>query len=85
MRITLDDPSATWVHLDGMTGEIVSVMDRSRRAYRWWFNGLHSLDFPGLVQRRPVWDVVMLILLAAGFAFSLTGVVIGVRRLRGLG
>jgi len=45
------------------------------------FNGLHSLDFPGLVNRRPLWDVVMVLLLTLGFAFSVTAVVIALKRL----
>ncbi len=81
MRYVLNDEAQTWVHVDMTNGNIVSVMDRSRRAYRWLYNGLHSLDIPGLADRRPLWDVVMLVLLAGGFAFSTTAAVIGCRRL----
>jgi hypothetical protein len=56
-------------------------MDRSRRLYRWLFNGLHSLDVPGLVEERPLWDFIMLLLLMIGFTGSLTGVVVASRRL----
>lgn len=55
-------------------------MDRSRRVYRWLFNGLHSFDFPGLTNHRPLWDIVILTLLTLGFVFSVIGVVIGWRR-----
>ncbi len=75
VRVWLDDTEQTWVHVDMQTGLIVSVMDQSRRIYRWLFNGLHSLDFPGLVERRPLWDVLILSLLTLGFLVSLTGVV----------
>ncbi|XOV82599.1 MAG: hypothetical protein ACFHXK_17280 [bacterium] len=77
----LSDANQTWVHVDHQSGEVLSVLDRSRRAYRWLYNGLHSLDFPGLANRRPLWDVVMLILLFAGFVASITSVVIASRRL----
>ena len=80
IRVVLDDPGETWLHIDNRSGEILSVIDRSRRVYRWAFNGLHSLDIPGLVDRRPLWDAVMLTLLIAGLAVSGTGVVIGFRR-----
>ncbi|WP_447968423.1 PepSY domain-containing protein [Nitrospira sp. M1] len=80
LRFELDDSSQTWIHINMVTGEIVSIMDLGRRIYRWLFNGLHSLDFPGLVDYRPLWDIVMLILLSVGFMFSATGVVIGWRR-----
>jgi hypothetical protein len=81
LRTRLTDAAGTWVHVDRQTGAIVSVMDRGRRLYRWLFNGLHSLDLPGLVERRPWWDATMLGLLAVGFLFSVTGVVLGYRRL----
>jgi hypothetical protein len=45
------------------------------------FNGLHSLDVPGLVERRPLWDLVMLLLLSSGLLASVTGVVVGSKRL----
>lgn len=82
MRIVFSDPKATWVHVDLNSARIVTVMDRSRRVYRWLFNGLHSLDFPGLVNRRPLWDITILGLLSLGLCFSVTGVVIAYRRLR---
>ncbi len=83
LRVILADPLQTWVHVDMESGQIVSVMDRGRRQYRWLFNGLHSLDFPGLSNHRPAWDVLMLSLLGLGFVFCVTGVVIGMKRLLG--
>jgi uncharacterized iron-regulated membrane protein len=81
IRVEVSDPRQTWVHIDGRTGQILSVLDQSRRVYRWLYNGLHSLDIPGLVNKRPLWDFVMLILLLAGFAASSTGFVIGIKRI----
>lgn len=81
IRAVLDDSNSTWIHLDAFSGEVLSVMDRGRRVYRWLFNGLHSLDFPWLAKHRPVWDIVMFIGLFAGFSVSVTGTVIGLRRL----
>ena len=80
LRLELDDPQQTWVHIDMETGVMISVMDQSRRIYRWLFNGLHSLDIPGFVEHRPLWDIVMLLFLTIGFTFSMTGVVIGWKR-----
>ena len=73
VRVEMSDSSQTWVHIDGRSGEILSVLDRSRRVYRWLYNGMHSLDIPGLVDTRPLWDVLMLVLLLSGFAASSTG------------
>ncbi len=81
LRVALGDAGESWIHVDPSNGRIISVMDRTRRIYRWLFNGLHSFDFPGLVNRRPLWDVIMLGLLTCGFVFSITGMLIGYRRL----
>lgn len=81
-RIELDDDSATWIHVDSLNGEIVSTIDRSRRMYRWLYNGLHSLDLPGLIDNKPLWTVVMTALLASGLIFSITGIVVAFRHLR---
>lgn len=83
LRIVLGDAGGSWIHVDPSNGRIISVMDRTRRVYRWLFNGLHSFDFPGLVNRRPLWDVIMLGLLTCGFVFSITAIVIGYRRILG--
>ena len=80
IRVELSDQHQTWVHVDSRSGEIISVVDSSRRLYRWLYNGLHSLDIPGLANKRPLWDIVMLILLVTGFITSSTGVVIGMKR-----
>ncbi len=81
LRITLADESDTWIHVDPGNGEILSLIDRSRRAYRWLYNGLHSLDFPGLVDNRLLWLTVMTALLGLGLTFSITGIVISARYL----
>jgi hypothetical protein len=81
IRVELDDPEATWVHVDAASGVILAVEDRGRRLYRWLYHGLHSWDFPWLIERRPLWDALMLSLLALGFAFSVTGAYLGAKRL----
>ena len=81
LRIVLADIDETWIHINLDDGQIISVMDKSRRMYRWLFNGIHSLDLPGLVNRRPLWDVLMVVLMIIGFTFSLTGLVIAYKKL----
>ena len=82
VRVVLNDEAHTWIHIDVASGAILGVMDRSRRVYRWLFNGLHSFDFPGLASHRPLWDIVMLLALLAGFSFTVTAVIIGLKRTR---
>ena len=81
LRMVLQDQAASWVYVNPESGRVIQVMDRSRRLYRWLFFGLHTLDFP-LLASDWIWTPVMLGLLGFGFAFSITSVVIGWRRLR---
>jgi hypothetical protein len=61
---------------------VLGHSDRVARARRWLFNAAHSLDFPWLLQHRPAWDAVVWLLSAIGLMVSVSGVVIGWRRLR---
>ena len=56
-------------------------VDRHRRMSRWLFALLHSWDWLPLLDQRPLWDVLMIVLSLGGTAMSLTGIVIGWRRL----
>ena len=44
----------TWFHIDGANGRIIEKLDASRRAYRWAYQALHTLDFPGLAEREAL-------------------------------
>ena len=81
LRVKFSDADATWFHLDPETGEVLNRADRSARTYRWLFNALHSFDFRLLVQNRPAWDAVLWLLSVAGLIISVSGVVIGWKRL----
>ncbi|MHC2254088.1 hypothetical protein ACVILK_003780 [Bradyrhizobium embrapense] len=82
LRIGLDDPAHTWLHVSPVTAEILERSDDSRRSYRWLFNALHSMDFPLLLRIAPARDVVVWLLSAVGTIVSVSGIVIGWRRLR---
>jgi hypothetical protein len=70
-----------WFDIDAANGALLDKLDTSRRAYRWLSRGLHRLDFP-VVARHPVAQSCLIVMLSVcGFIFSLTGVVIGWRRL----
>ena len=81
-RVRFDDPASTWLHIDLITGELVGQSNSSSRTYRWLFNLLHDFDLPWLLDRRPLRDPVMWLLLALGAGMSVSGIVIGWRRLR---
>jgi uncharacterized iron-regulated membrane protein len=81
LRIGFDDDAHSWFHIDPGTGDILGRTDDSRRSYRWLFNLLHSLDFPLLLRHRPAWDAVVWLLSLVGLIVSVSGIVIGWRRL----
>jgi hypothetical protein len=57
--------------------------ERLSRLERWLYHGLHSLDFPFLYYRRPLWDIVLIVLSIGGIVSSATTVLPAWRRLRG--
>jgi hypothetical protein len=71
-----------WFHIDGASGVILERLDSSRRAYRWFYTALHTFDFPMLSARPAARSVLIVFLCSLGLVFSLTGAVIGWRRLR---
>jgi hypothetical protein len=71
-----------WFQVDGATGRVMERLDASRRAYRWAYTALHTLDFPILFAHPRMRSMLIVVLCAIGFLFSLTGAVIGWRRLR---
>ncbi|BEU97714.1 PepSY domain-containing protein [Acidovorax sp. DW039] len=82
LRVVFADAHATWVHIDPHTGAVLGRTDSHRRTSRWLFGMLHSWDWLPLLERRPLWDAVMILLSLGGAALSLTGVVVGWRRLK---
>lgn len=82
LRLEFDDPNATWTHIDPYTGAVLGKLDFRRRLSRWLFAFLHSWDWPPLLDARPAWDAIMIALNLGGLALSVTGVVIGWRRLQ---
>jgi hypothetical protein len=82
LRVRFEDEARTWLYVDPARGAIVQKMDDTRRLRRWLYQGLHSLDFPFLYYRRPLWDVVVIVLSIGGLALSATTLLPGWRRLR---
>lgn len=82
LRLRFNDPLQSWFHIDPNTGELRGRVNRVERLQRWLYNGLHSLDFLPLLNRRPLWDGLMIAMMAAGAVFSLSAVGIALGRLR---
>lgn len=82
LRITFDDPAATWVHIDPYNGALLGTIDERGRIYRWVFDLFHKWDLNILTLNRPVWDVLLWIFSLLGIVTSVSGIRIGWRRLR---
>jgi hypothetical protein len=81
LRIRYADAQQTWLYLDPQHGVIASRMERGTRWNRWLYHGFHSLDFPFLYYKRPLWDIVMIVLSLGGIAISITSALPAWRRL----
>jgi PepSY-associated TM region len=82
IRVEYDDPAHTWLYLDPLHGAVVMKQERLSRLNRWLYNGLHSLDFPFLYYRRPLWDLVVILLSIGGVVLSVTTMAPAWRRVR---
>ncbi len=69
-------------YFDATSGRLLRRIDSNSRWYRWLHEGLHRMDFTPTLRTRPLWDVVMWVLMSAVATISLTGAVLGIRRLR---
>jgi hypothetical protein len=82
LRVRFADPRGTWLYIDPNSGSILRKEERLSRLNRWLYHGLHSLDFPFLYGRRPLWDIVVISLSLGGIASVVTAAMPAWRRLR---
>jgi hypothetical protein len=82
VRVRYRDPQQTWLYLDPGRGVIALKEERLSRVNRWLYHGLHSLDFPALYYKRPLWDIVVIALSTGGLVLSATTLIPAWRRLR---
>lgn len=81
-RVRLNDEASTWIYINAKTAQWVLSKTQKQRVQRWLYNGLHSLDFSFLIERRPLWDLVVIVLCVFGFGMALTSLVLAARRLK---
>lgn len=82
LMIKLGGAHPARLYVDGVTGKILVVMDRGRETYAWVYYMLHTYNYPGLSSRPVLRITILLVPLTLGFGFAVTGVLVGVRRLR---
>ncbi|HXJ01360.1 MAG TPA: PepSY domain-containing protein [Micropepsaceae bacterium] len=81
-RVLLNDAEHTRYYLSPETGQLLRKVDADARGQRWLFSGLHRLDFAQWLRVRPVWDIVMLLLLTGALAGTATGVYLALLRIK---
>ncbi len=81
-RVKFSDPESTWFHIHAQTGQLLERLTFRNRVQGWLYNGLHTLDFSVLIYRRPLWDILLVLLCGAAAIFSLTSITIAWRHLR---
>ncbi len=79
-RAIVDDAERTRLYVNLETGAVRSVGSTGRWS-RWIRTGLHDLDFP-VLRLRPIWDVVVIVLLAGVTLVCGTGTWMALRRIR---
>ena len=69
------------IYLDGTNGELAYALDANQRIDRWLFAALHRGDFAAIVRLRPVWDLMMWVLMLGVTVGAASGVWLGVQRI----
>jgi hypothetical protein len=72
------------IYIDPRTARIVGGYTAGDWTNRWLYHGLHSLNFPWLYKYRPLWDIVVISLLAGGCGLSITSLILAWRVVRRL-
>jgi hypothetical protein len=81
LRFDLVRPRGAGLYIDPVTGRTLALVDDSRKTYAWVYFALHTFNFPFLIDRPILRRVLELIPILFGFLFSLTGLVIAIKRL----
>ena len=82
VRVVFDDPENSWFHIDPQTGKIEGLVNDTSRIDRWTIVAFHDLDVKWLLERRPLWDIILFAVTLPGLLLSITAMVIGWRRLQ---
>lgn len=80
-KYELNDPTNTAIYIDPITHQVVKKIEQKGRIERWLYNGLHSFDFASLRDKRPLWDIIVIILLLGVTLLSITGAVLTYKKL----
>lgn len=82
LYLRLDDPQQSIFYIDLFSGGIARSYSRWQRLDHWLYEGPHDFDIPWFYRYRPLWDVIVIFCLAGGTWLSISGIIIGWRRVR---
>jgi hypothetical protein len=71
LRVRYLDEQETWLYLDPHRGTM-SKWEWIDRVDRWAYAALHEFDVPWLYERRPHWDIVLILASIGGAVLSFT-------------
>jgi hypothetical protein len=72
------DADGTRHYIDPKSALVSTYSDRNW-ARRFFYSGLHSLNFPWLYNHRPLWDIVVITFMVGGTALCVTALVLAWR------
>jgi uncharacterized iron-regulated membrane protein len=81
VRVTVKEADDTRFYLDPVSGDVRFVADPGARGFRWLHLGLHRFDFFGWLRVRPVWDIVVWLLMLGVTAVCALGAYMSIRKL----
>lgn len=81
-KLAIDDTAGTQIYVSSMTGEIALVTTRSQRFWNWLGSVPHWIYFTDLRANQPVWRQVNLWLSGPAILVAISGIWIGILRLR---
>ena len=74
--VSFNDPARSMYYIDPKTARIVQSYNAHSRWNRWFYHGLHSLNFSWLYKHRPAWDIAVIALLLGGASLAFTALLL---------
>jgi uncharacterized membrane protein YkoI len=82
LKVVLNGPGKPTYYLDLQRATVDSYYTPLTRLNRWFYSGLHRLDFGFLLRDLNVWYAVVLVLLCGGLALCITGIFLSFKVLK---
>ncbi len=77
--LRLNNADRTRYYIDPRTARVAGSYSSRNWMSRWLYHGLHSLDFPWLYKRRPLWDIIVFTFMTGGMALCVTSLILAWR------